>query len=265
MSEFCLQLACCSLPPLVYSAERVDTIPMLASKTVWEHARKLVGRNAGCKEPSRRPPTSFALGQGPGIRAMGTDQSKMGGYGEKGGGWAWRGGSKRTRPPVDPNTAVAASEGKPDVPPAHLARFTQALLAQMKTDIGDLNALASLIVGENYKASGKTIDEVKTEDGLTALHAAVLAEKPQVVKFLLECGCQPRTLSANWQTALHDAILKGNHDLVRLLLEFGAPNVCLSTNRIGELPLHTVRAFLPPLRRISFEVPSFIQFRTHSR
>lgn len=176
-------------------------------------------------------------------RAMGTDQSKMGGYGEKGGGggWALRGASRRPPRQLDPNTAVASNEGMPDVPPAFLARFSQALLQQMKTDIGDLQALASLIVGDHYKATGKTIDEAKNDEGLTALHAAVLAEKPQVVKFLLECGCQPRTLSKTWQTALHDAILKGNHDIVLLLLEFGAPNVCLSTNSSGELPLHTVR------------------------
>jgi predicted phosphohydrolase len=120
-----------------------------------------------------------------------------------------------------------------------MPKFSKALLAWMKHNIGNMEALKSLIIGETYTVSGRTIDGVKGEGGHTALHSAVLAEKTQIVKFLLESGCQPRTLSSNWQTALHDAILLGNHDIVMLLLEFGAPNVCLSTNAIGELPLHT--------------------------
>lgn len=114
----------------------------------------------------------------------------------------------------------------------------------MRTDIGDLTKLTSLINTETYTVHGKTIDGVKDGKNLSALHAAVLAEKPAVVKFLLECGCQARTLNDAWQTALHDAIDLGNHDIVMLLLEFGAPNVCLSTNGLGELPIHTVRSSL---------------------
>jgi hypothetical protein len=163
---------------------------------------------------------------------MGIDQSKMGAHGDKD-----KGGKQKR---ADPNTSNGA-DGKPDLPSSGLLRFSKALLAQMKIDIGNLQAIRSLIVTDVYTVSGRIIDGVKDESGHTLLHAAVLAEKTQVVKFLLESGCQPRTLSNSWQTALHDAILNGNHDIVLLLLEFGAPNVCLSTNAIGELPLHVVR------------------------
>jgi len=163
---------------------------------------------------------------------MGIDQSKLATHGEKD-----RGGKNRK---VE-GSVPAGSDGKPDLPQAYMSKFSKALLAQMKADIGDLAAIMALINTESYTVSGKVIDSVKDAEGLTVLHRAVLSEKTLVVKFLLECGCQPRTLSHSWQTALHDAILKGNHDIVLLLLEFGAPNVCLSTNATGELPIHLVR------------------------
>lgn len=165
---------------------------------------------------------------------MGTEQSRPLGQGEK------DKGSKSRRAE---STAVVGADGKPDLPTTGFAKFSKALLAIMRSDMSDLAKLVSLIFTETYTVSGKTIDSVKNDKNLSALHAAVLAQKPQVVKFLLECGCQARTLSDSWQTALHDAIVLGNHDIVMLLLEFGAPNVCLSTNGLGELPIHTVRFF----------------------
>lgn len=163
---------------------------------------------------------------------MGNDQGKAGSLGEK------DKGSRQKR--GEPSGGVGA-DGRPDLPSGNQAKFSKALLALMKAEMSDMQALRSLVEGETYTASGRTIDNVKSEGGHTALHCAVLHGKTQIVKFLLEHGCQPRTIASNWQTALHDAILLGNHDIVSLLLEFGAPNVCLSTNAIGELPLHTVR------------------------
>lgn len=166
---------------------------------------------------------------------MGTEQSRPSGQGEK------DKGSKARRAE---SVALANGHEKPDLPASNLSKFSKSLLALMRSDIGDLTKLTSIVYGETYTASGKTIDSVKDGQNLSVLHAAVLAQKTPVVKFLLECGCQARTLNDSWQTALHDAIDLGNHDIVMLLLEHGAPNVCLSTNGLGELPIHTVRLTL---------------------
>lgn len=188
-----------------------------------------------------------------GEKQMGNDQGKAGSHGEK------DKGSKQKR--GEPSGGVGA-DGRPDLPSGNQAKFSKALLALMKAEMSDMQALRSIVEGETYTASGRTIDNVKSEGGHTALHCAVLHGKTQIVKYLLEHGCQPRTIASNWQTALHDAILLGNHDIVSLLLEFGAPNVCLSTNAIGELPLHTVRfSFYNPMENTSMHLFHHISLR----
>lgn len=166
------------------------------------------------------------------VPGMGTEHSRPSGHGEKD-----RGGKNR----YATSSTTVGSDGRPDLPSTGFSKFSKALQAWMRADVDNLEKLTSLINTESYTVSGKTIDSVKDEKNHTALHFAVLAQKPHIVKYLLECGCQARTLNDSWQTALHDAIDLGNHDIVMLLLEFGAPNVCLSTNGLGELPIHTVR------------------------
>jgi len=70
----------------------------------------------------------------------------------------------------------------------------------------------------------------------TPLHIASKWNQSEVVKLLLDTGCNLNSASAKGDTALHLASRKGYEDIVGLILEAGGtPN---SVNALGNTPLH---------------------------
>ena len=86
----------------------------------------------------------------------------------------------------------------------------------------------------------KTIDysnlDGRSQSGFTMLHHAAKEDRPDIIEFLVNAGCDINVGDDEGQTPLHKAAMFGNAESVKLLLEKGA-----DVNKVdnsGHTPLH---------------------------
>ena len=101
-------------------------------------------------------------------------------------------------------------------------------------------SMEQLTVQEKLQALMKTIDYSKldgrSQSGFTMLHHAAKENRPDIIKFLVNSGCDINVEDDEGQTALHKAAMFGNVESMHLLLEKGAdPN---NIDNSGNTPLH---------------------------
>src|SRR5262245_41049982 len=84
---------------------------------------------------------------------------------------------------------------------------------------GDLNAVRALL--------GKKVDvNTARVDGMTALHAAVHADRLDIVEALLRAGAKAAAADRYGVTPLYLAAVNGNAEMIRRLIDAGVdPNV----------------------------------------
>lgn len=80
------------------------------------------------------------------------------------------------------------------------------------------------------------LTNVKTFEGRTLLHLAVIQKDAEMCRVLLECGANPNAPSNNWETALHIAARNGYTEIVRVLVDGGANVSCIDDK--GSIALH---------------------------
>ncbi|GAB4266897.1 MAG: hypothetical protein Kow0029_00970 [Candidatus Rifleibacteriota bacterium] len=74
----------------------------------------------------------------------------------------------------------------------------------------------------------------------TPLHSAILSNKPEMARILLEHGANPNAKNDFLRTPLHYAAIKGNLQMVKLLVDAGADIFALDVR--GSTPLHEAAA-----------------------
>jgi ankyrin repeat protein len=86
------------------------------------------------------------------------------------------------------------------------------------------------------------------DDNITTLNVAVVNDRPDIAKSLLENGANVNERNATGFTPLHLAIVRNNPDMVSLLLENGAElNV---QNPVGDTPLHIANRKNPVISKL---------------
>lgn len=80
--------------------------------------------------------------------------------------------------------------------------------------------------------------DLQNEDGLSALHQAVIEDCQDVVETLINKGADLNIKDADLWTPLHAAVACGNYDLVKYLIDRGASLVEINTD--GNMPIDLV-------------------------
>ena len=80
--------------------------------------------------------------------------------------------------------------------------------------------------------------DLQNEDGLSALHQAVIEDCADVVSVLVENGANLNIKDADLWTPLHAAVACGNYDLVKYLIDFGASLIEINTD--GNMPIDLI-------------------------
>ena len=101
-------------------------------------------------------------------------------------------------------------------------------------------SMEQLTVQEKLQALMKTIDYYKldgrSQSGFTMLHHAAKEDRPDIIEFLVNTGCDINAEDDEGQTPLHKAAMFGNVESVKLLLEKGAD--ANKVDNSGHTPLH---------------------------
>ena len=102
-------------------------------------------------------------------------------------------------------------------------------------------SMEQLTIQEKLQALMKTIDysnlDGRSQSGFTMLHHAAKENRPDIIEFLVNSGCDINVGDDEGQTALHKAAMFGNVESMKLLLEKGA-----DANKVdndGQTPLQT--------------------------
>jgi len=77
--------------------------------------------------------------------------------------------------------------------------------------------------------------DLQNDDGLSALHQAVIEDCADVVNVLIEHGANLDIKDADLWTPLHAAVACGNYELVKILIENGASLIEINTD--GNMPI----------------------------
>ena len=101
-------------------------------------------------------------------------------------------------------------------------------------------SMEQLTVQEKLQELMKTIDYYKldgrSQSGFTMLHHAAKENRPDIIEFLVNTGCDINAEDDEGQTPLHKAAMFGNVESVKLLLEKGAD--ANKVDNSGHTPLH---------------------------
>ena len=101
-------------------------------------------------------------------------------------------------------------------------------------------SMEQLTVQDKLQALMKTIDYSKldgrSQSGFTMLHHAAKEDRPDIIEFLVNSGCDITVGDDEGQTPLHKAAMFGNVESVKLLLEKGAD--ANKVDNSGHTPLH---------------------------
>ena len=114
--------------------------------------------------------------------------------------------------------------------------FRSRTISRCKTPLSS----EQLTVQETLQALMKTVDYSKldgrSQSGFTMLHHAAKENRPDIIEFLVNSGCDINAEDDEGQTPLHKAAMFGNVESVKLLLEKEAdPN---KVDESGNIPLH---------------------------
>lgn len=136
--------------------------------------------------------------------------------------------------------AESKAEGSP-IDYAVKTNNAEVVNTMMKTS-GEFNAFlqTSIAVGSpqmfveiaNHLPTGKTIDSYLSEEGLTLLQSAVIADKTEHLIKLIEWGADVNRETPSGETALHLAAKASLYDGIKTLLDHGAN--ALAVNRAGK-------------------------------
>jgi len=141
-----------------------------------------------------------------------------------------------------PAIAYAAQSGKEDVIRSLLEKGGRALVRDARKDALFYSATAggSKLLAEILLEEGVDFNIALNNDGVTPLMVAVIFERPDLARWLIEKGADPTIKTKSGQSLLYLACQPGNTELVKELIAAGAnvqegPNPLATAARFGRV------------------------------